>query len=221
MASIRQSQRIGSYTLTDAVLVLAFGVLGGLINVTISSIWHNHFVLWGAVAPYASFFTIAPVIAMLLVRKTGVAFATAMVYSIVQAVFKLDPSFLFFGFTEGLGAELVFALFRYRRFDAMSAFLAGGIGAKTLSNLWNMAAPASAGNNGRVMMQGMMGGMSTEQYAPWQTFVGAEILALVVIGVLSGLMGWAVARLIEHTEVVERMRARLDQTPARAPQLPG
>ncbi len=221
MAALKQLQRVGSYTLSDAVVILALGMLGGLINVTISSFTHNHFVLWGAMVPYGAFFTIAPVIAMLLVRKMGVALATAIVYSIAQTLVRSDPSYLFFGFLEGLGAEVVFALFRYRRFDALSAFLVGGIGAKTLGNLWTMLAPASTINSGQMRMMGGMSNMQTVQYAPWQTFVGGEILALVVIGALSGLVGWALARLIERTELMERLRARLDSAPIQSPQMPG
>jgi hypothetical protein len=52
------------------------------------------------------------------------------------------------------------------------------------------------------------------QYAPWQTFLGTEILGLVVSGILSGLVGWALAELILRTHVVERMRMQIDHTPA-------
>ncbi len=219
MAVVKQSQSMVRYTLSDALIVGVLGILGGIINVTISSIPHNHFVLWGARVPYGAFFTLAPVVAMLLVRKAGMALATAMVYGIVQTAVRSDPTSLFYALLEGVGIELVFALFRYRRFDALSAFLAGGIGAKTLGNLWAMLTPASTASSGHMMMGGMSN-MQTEQFAPWQTFMGGEVLALTVVGVLSGLVGWAVARLIERTEIVEHVRARLDRSPAHSPQVP-
>lgn len=219
MAGTKQTQSIGRYTLSDAVIVGVLGILGGVINVTVSSIPHNHFVLWGARVPYGAFFTLAPVLAMLLVRKTGVAFATAIVYGIVQTAVRADPTSLFYALMEGAGIELVFALFRYRRFDALSAFLAGGIGAKTLGNLWTMLTPAGTASSGQMMMGGMSN-MQTEQYAPWQMFLGGEILAFAVVGVLSGLVGWALARLIERTEIVEHLRTRLDRRTAQTPQVP-
>lgn len=86
----------------------------------------------GARAPYAAFFVLAPVIAMLLIRKPGVALVTALIYGLVQTIARGNLNNMVFGLTEGLGAEPVFALFRYRHFDALSAFLAGGLGAKTL-----------------------------------------------------------------------------------------
>lgn len=232
MAAVKQLQRVASYTVSDAAIVLAFGILGGIVNVTISSIVHNHFMLWGARVPYGSFFTIAPVIVMLLLRKPGVALATALIYGSVQAIANGDLSNLLIGLLEGAGAEVAFALFRYRRFDALSAFLAGGIGAKTLENLWTMVTSAIGGTNavatgsvgtGAQMKMGGMAGMSNaqaEQFAPWQTFLGGEILALLVVGVLSGLVGWALAKLIERTGLVERLQSRLDHTPAHVPQLP-
>lgn len=203
MATVQQTDRIGSYTLSDAVLVLALGMLGGIVNVIISSLPHPHFELWGARAPYAAFFVLAPVIAMLLIRKPGVALVAALIYGLIQTIAGGNPNNMVFGLTEGPGAELVFALFRYRRLDALSAFLAGGIGAKTLDNLWRLAT-ASSGP--------MMGGMQAPQYAPWQQFVGGEILGLVVFGILSGLGGWALAHLIERTHVPERLRARWGHT---------
>lgn len=202
MTTLRQPFRLGLYTLGDAILVVGLGLLGGIVNVTISSIPHPHFMLWGARVPYGSFFVLAPVIAMLLVRKPGVAFVTALVYGLVQAIARANWNSLSFGFMEGLGAEIVFALFRYQRFDALSAFLAGGIGARTPDNLWSLV-NASASPSGHVMP-----GMSAEQFAPWQTFVGGEILGLLVLGVLSGLVGWALAKLIERTPLMAWLNAR-------------
>lgn len=207
MATIRRVHGVGSYTLSDLILVIGLGLLGGLVNSVASSIFHQHFRLWGAQVPYAAIFVLAPVIAMLLVRKPGVAFAAALIYGIVQAALKVDSSQMVFGILEGLGAEMVFALFRYRRFDALSAFLAGGIGGRTLENLWTL----TTGSSGAPMMMMPM----QQQYAPWQTFVGGEILALIVFGIFSGLLGWALARLIERTNLPAYMRSRWDHaTPA-------
>jgi len=125
MATIRSAQRVGVYTATDGLWIAGLGIVGGLLNTLVSSTPHAHAILWGAQVPYASFFTLAPVIAMLLVRKPRTALATALLVNLVPALLKGSPTTLLFGVTEGLGAEAVFALFRYRRFDALTAFLAG------------------------------------------------------------------------------------------------
>ncbi len=213
MAVVKRESRVSNYTVTDVVLVVGLGVLGGIINSTISSIPHNHFQLWGAQVPYASFFTVMPVLAMLLTRKAGTALATALVYGAVQALFRGDAANILTGLEEGLGAEMVFALFRYRNFSILPAFLAGGIGAKTLGNLWSAVAPASAPAGNHMMMGGMPAAPAAT-YPAWQTFLGAEILAFTAVGILSGIVGWAIAKLVERTQLVERMRSRLDHAPA-------
>ncbi len=66
------------------------------------------------------------VVAPAIVRKPGAAlFAELVAASLsVLLVSQWGPDAILSGFLQGLGAELVFALFRYRRFDVLAIALA-------------------------------------------------------------------------------------------------
>ena len=66
------------------------------------------------------------VVAPVIVRKPGAAlFAELVAASLsVLLVSQWGPDAILSGFLQGLGAELAFALFRYRRYDALAIALA-------------------------------------------------------------------------------------------------
>jgi len=76
---------------------------------------------------------VAGVVGGLLVRRPGAAFATeliaAMVSMFVLGGTSWGATVLLSGIVQGLGAELVFAAFLYRRFDVVTAALAGALSA--------------------------------------------------------------------------------------------
>ncbi|MCL3838387.1 ECF transporter S component [Aeromicrobium duanguangcaii] len=81
----------------------------------------------------AGMWLIAGVVGGLVVRRPGAAFATEMVAAMVS-MFVLGGTawggtVLLSGIVQGLGAELIFALFLYRRFDVVAAMLAGTLAA--------------------------------------------------------------------------------------------
>lgn len=76
---------------------------------------------------------IAGVVGGLIVRRPGAAFATEMVAAMIS-MFVLGGTawggtVLLSGIVQGLGAELIFAVFLYRRFDVVTAMLAGALSA--------------------------------------------------------------------------------------------
>lgn len=76
---------------------------------------------------------IAGVVGGLIVRRPGAAFATELIAAMVS-MFVLGGTawggtVLLSGIVQGLGAELIFALFLYRRFDVVTAMLAGALSA--------------------------------------------------------------------------------------------
>ncbi|AWB93780.1 ECF transporter S component [Aeromicrobium chenweiae] len=75
----------------------------------------------------------AGVVGGLVVRKPGAAFATELIAAAVSTVViggsQWGFSTLASGFWQGLGAELVFLLFFYRRFGLVVAALAGAVAA--------------------------------------------------------------------------------------------
>ncbi len=86
---------------------------------------------------------IAGVVGGLVVRKPGAALATELVAASMELVLpggnQWGVSALSSGLWQGLGAELVFAVFLYRRFGMAVAALAG-VGAATLESIYEWGA---------------------------------------------------------------------------------
>jgi energy-coupling factor transport system substrate-specific component len=78
---------------------------------------------------YGGGWLIAGVIGALVIRKPGAALYCELVAAIVEALLGSSFGFtvLLSGLVQGLGAELVFAAFRYRRFTLPVALLAGAL----------------------------------------------------------------------------------------------
>ena len=74
---------------------------------------------------------VAGVVGMLIIRKPGAAIATELVAAAVSTLVlggtQWGWTVLASGFFEGLGVELVFALFAYRRFGVVVAVLSGAL----------------------------------------------------------------------------------------------
>ena len=66
----------------------------------------------------------------MVIRKPGAAIYVETLAATVSAVFgsQWGPETLYSGLAQGLGVEIVFAIFLYRRFSLVVAML-GGIGA--------------------------------------------------------------------------------------------
>jgi energy-coupling factor transport system substrate-specific component len=130
--------------MTVAVLGVAFGVIfwgwdkiyepisGGLTVVHPTSVG-----LVGGV------WLIAGVVGGLVVRKPGAALATELIAASMELILpggnQWGMSALASGFWQGLGAELVFAVFLYRRFNVAIAALAG-IVAATFESIYEWGA---------------------------------------------------------------------------------
>ncbi len=92
----------------------------------------------------------AGVVGGLIVRRPGAAFATEFVAALISMVVLGGTSWgttvLVSGAVQGIGAELIFALFLYRRFDLLTAVLGGALSAvleafyewKTFFEYWDL-----------------------------------------------------------------------------------
>jgi energy-coupling factor transport system substrate-specific component len=80
----------------------------------------------------------AATLAAYIMRKPGVAFTTEVLAATLEILMGniFGPLVFISGVVQGLGAEAVFAGFRYKRFDMMTMCLAG-FGACVLSFGWN------------------------------------------------------------------------------------
>ncbi|MCQ9164773.1 MULTISPECIES: ECF transporter S component [unclassified Arthrobacter] len=93
---------------------------------------------------YGGGWLIAGVIGGLVIRKPGAALFCEIVAAIVEALLGSSFGFtvLLSGLVQGIGAELIFAVVRYRRFSLPVALLAGALSGVAMgindSLVWNV-----------------------------------------------------------------------------------
>ena len=179
------------YTTLDIVVAVVLGVVFGVLNSPFGTVYQAFQAAFGPVgANIFGVFNISQVLAMYIIRKPGIAFINMMVNGLVQML-SGNPAgaiTLGWGFTQGLGAEIVFAAFRYRRFDWVACFLAGGLGANTFSNVWTYS------------VYGFIAGS-------WQIMLAGTLLGVVTYGVMSGLVAWVLGRLLKRLGALNAFRA--------------
>lgn len=179
------------YTTLDIVVTVVLGVVFGVLNSPFGVVYQAFQAAFGPIgANLFGVFNISQVLAMYIVRKPGVAFINMMVNGLVQML-SGNPAgaiTLGWGFTQGLGAEIIFALFRYRRFDWLACFLAGGLGANTFSNVWTYTVYGFIGGSAGLMAIGTLVGIFT-------------------YGVMSGLVAWGLGRILRQLGVLNNFRA--------------
>lgn len=128
----------------------------------------------------AGVWLIPAVVGALIVRKPGAALFTELLAATVSMLFGSGWGLTVFlsGVWQGLGAELVFALFAYRRWGIPAALLAGG------------AAGLAMGLNDVIVWYPAVS-------TGWKTvYVGAGIVTGAVI---AGALGWWLVRALART----------------------
>lgn len=132
-----QTQSKKGLTLTDILVTIVISVVLGIV-----------YKLWGPLyAIFKPFGThteqlvygmwfIAATLAFLIIRKPGVAILAEVAAASIETFFggEWGMSTLIYGFVQGLGAELIFALYRYRKATIPVVILAS-IGAAIASLL--------------------------------------------------------------------------------------
>ncbi|MDI2097759.1 ECF transporter S component [Ruicaihuangia caeni] len=131
---------------------------------------------------------IAGVLTAIIIRKPGAALYGELLAAVVSAVVGNQWGWLTLvsGLTQGLGAELVFAIFAYANFRLIPALLAGAASGLTMAItdlvLWYAGAGA--------------------------TFSTVYTIASIVGGVLlAGLLAWLLAKALARTGVLDRFAA--------------
>jgi energy-coupling factor transport system substrate-specific component len=123
-----------SWRTVDAVVVAVIGVAFAVVF----AVWN---VLYSATAPAFTWFPPAQgviygvwmlpgVLAGLIIRKPGAAFSAEVIAAFVSVLLgggAWSWTIVLYGLVQGLAPEAVFALFRYRRFDVLTACLGGGL----------------------------------------------------------------------------------------------
>ncbi|WPF66935.1 MULTISPECIES: ECF transporter S component [unclassified Corynebacterium] len=133
------AHRVQQWRVVDIVVAAVLGLACGLIFV----VWNQAGTLWleamNALTPglgglATGVWLIGGVIGGLVIRKPGAALFTELLAAVASALLgsQWGWSTVYSGLAQGLGAELIFALFMYRSFKLPTAMLAGvgaGIGA--------------------------------------------------------------------------------------------
>ena len=137
---------------------------------------------------------LAGVLAALVVRKPGAALFAELVAAIVEALVGNawgGPITILYGVVEGLGAELIFAVFLYTSWRLVTAMLAGGL----------------AGIGGGIL--------DIVLYTPGVTpgYIAIYLVCFAVSGVvLAGVVGWLIVRALVPTGALNRFAAGRQRT---------
>lgn len=155
------------YGLTSAITV-AFPPLGGL---------------------YGGGWLIAGVLGGLVIRKPGAALYCELIAAMVEGLLGTHFGFtvLLSGLVQGLGAELGFALFRYRKFNLPVALISGALAGLAL------------GINDSIVY-------NIEWAMQWKLVYVA--LAMVSGAVIAGLVSWLAVRGLARTGALANLPSR-------------
>lgn len=142
-----------------------------------------------AVALYGGGWLIAGVIGGLVIRKPGAALYCEIIAASVEGLLgtHFGLTVLLSGLVQGLGAELIFALFRYRRFSLPVALLSGAL------------AGVAMGINDSVIS-------NVEWAFGWK--VVYTVLGAVSGAVIAGLLSWLAVRGLAKTGALASLPSR-------------
>lgn len=130
-----QARRTLQWRVVDIIVASILAVACGLVFVLWNSVGYAWFMAMDALTPglggmATGVWLIGGVIGALIIRKPGAALYVETLAATVSAVFgsQWGPETLYSGLAQGIGVEIVFAIFLYKRFS-LSVALLGGIGA--------------------------------------------------------------------------------------------
>lgn len=191
-SSVKRSSK--GLTLTDILVTIVISVVFGVIY----RIWDPMYDIVKPIGLHAEqtvygMWFIAATFAFLLIRKPGVAILAEVAASAVSAFFGASWGIatLVYGFTQGLGAELFFLLFLYRK---------ANVGVTSLAALG--AAVAS------LIVDNYYGYI--EQLAFWNLslLIGLRLLGSVLI---AGVFAYYLAKAVDATGVTKLLRPVSDK----------
>ncbi|KLN33074.1 thiamine ABC transporter permease [Cellulosimicrobium funkei] len=183
-ATPRRAVRRRGLTLHETVLIAVLGVVFGFVYWAFVQLWAPLQLAMGPLADLAAnvlagaWIVVGP-LATYIVRKPGVGILAETLAALVEVVFLASPAgplLLLVGLVQGLGAELPFALTRYRRFGWW-VFVACGVSAALVTFAFN------------AVRFGWLG----QDYAMLR--LGVQVVSCVVLcGLTARLLGDALAR---------------------------
>lgn len=130
--SVSRTRTRSSWRIIDIIIASVLGVATGLIFWVWNSIGYAWFTAMDALTPgfgglAVGVWLLGGVLGGLVIRKPGAALFVEVLAATVSALLgnQWGIETLYSGIAQGLGAELVFAAFAYRRFTLPVAMLAG------------------------------------------------------------------------------------------------
>lgn len=147
---------------------------------------------WGAIAlgPWL----LGGVLGGLIIRKPGAAIYVETLAAVVSALLgsQWGIGTVYSGLAQGLGAEIVFLIFMYKRFN-MPIAIASGVGAAA----------------GAFVLEGFQG-----NFAKGAVFLmNYSIVAVVSGALLAGLLGWFVTRALAKSGALDRFAVGREAAP--------
>jgi energy-coupling factor transport system permease protein len=121
---------MNKFTTKDIVTIVVVAVIFGILGAGWGFLWNIAFaipVIGGVLSGGLSFFWfIAPMVSFYLVRKPGTAAATQLLAGIIAILAGHPAGVVVYGWyiIEAIGAELGFALFKYKRWDLTAMIVA-------------------------------------------------------------------------------------------------
>lgn len=185
------------WRVVDIVVASVIGVATGLLFLFWNNIGYAWFSAADALTPglggiAVGIWLIGGVLGGLIIRKPGAALFVELLAAIVSALVgnQWGIETIYSGLAQGLGAELVFAIFAYRRFGLLPAMLAGAVAGAAA---WTLELFTS-GN-----------------LAKSAEYLGLYFTTVVISGaVLAGLLGWLIVRGLAATGALSRFAAGQD-----------
>lgn len=188
-----QEVRKSTWRVVDIVVVSVLGVAVGVIF----WLWSAGYGIISAItvafpplgALYGGGWLIAGVLGALVIRKPGAALYCEMIAAVVESLLGTHFGFtvLLSGLVQGLGAELAFAIFRYRKFNLPVALFAGAL------------AGLAMGLNDSIVY-------NVAWALEWKAVY--VVLAMVSGAVIAGLLSWLAVRGLARTGALANLPSR-------------
>lgn len=128
----RRRGAFGSWRTSDILITAVIGVVFGVVFWAWNNLWNAAQPAFVGFPPAQGFmygvWLIPAVLAPLVTRKAGAGLLAEIIAALVSIIFGASWAggmILLYGVVEGLGGELGYALFRYRKFNALTAMLSG------------------------------------------------------------------------------------------------
>lgn len=198
-SAVSHDSRRFRWRVVDIVVASVIGVATGLVFLFWNNVGYAWFSAADAVTPglggiAVGIWLIGGVLGGLIIRKPGAALYVELLAAIVSALIgnQWGIETIYSGLAQGLGAELAFAAFGYRRFGVLQAALAG----------------AAAGAAAWTLELFTSGNLQKSA-----EFLGLYFAAVVVSGaLLAGILGWIVVRALAATGALHRFAVGRDVT---------